>query len=196
MEIPAENLTEKSLEAVTGKNPSAVYSVNFTKVADYNAEQKTVLQKPTANGALREKSGNVEKSEKGEKTFSGKVFRRRNAFVLVAIAAVCVFHFAFQFLFQTQIAEDRSQIEIPAVAEEVRSQPVESEPAAIEPAAIETVELEAKKIDYAPPRVSAPVFKRREPEAAPVAKPPAKKKVSVETRAERLRRVERSLTGV
>ena len=105
---------------------------------------------------------------------------------IAAILAVGVLHFVYQLSFiSTETSENRGMAEAPAKIEQVRQPPVEAPP----------VELEAKKTnEVTAPKPAAPVQKLQ-PQAAP-AKTQLKKKEPVETRAERLRRAEKILTGV
>lgn len=176
MNATEENLTEKALEKVSAEKPVSVYSVNFARVINNFAEKKNID---------RRKDESVENV--AQNSLSQKVFKWRNAIAVAAILAIGVFHFAFQMSFiRTEISEYRPVVNVPPVKiEPPRAAPIESKPA----------EFKAEKIDSVMPEKNLPAVKRRQSEIAPV-KPQPKKKEAVETRAERLRRAERILTGV
>lgn len=125
-------------------------------------------------------------------SFKG-LLKRRSELAFVAILVLAALHFAFQFSFIRSENIENSQVdEIPAVVnetpdkiEQVQEQAIETEPA----------KLKTKKLDDAKPPKPVAVIKQRRIEIAP-SKPLPKKKIAVESRAARLRRAERILTGV
>ena len=192
MSSQTENSTEKALEVVNERNQVAVYSVNITQSFAEPAE------KPVAAPEKRVE----EKPVAARRGFSGRVFKWRNAIAAAAIAVIGVLHFTFQLSFQNEVSENRKPIAPPPV----------NEPATIEP--LREIELDrptatasgAEKPAVAAPRRSVqPAKIRRQEAAAPapsaparpvLARPVIRKKDLVETKAERLRRAERLLTGV
>lgn len=167
-----ENSSEKSLEKVAGNKPVSVYSVNFTEGFN-NFAEKRIAPRKTAAGRMT-----------AQNSFSRIVFKRRNAVAVAAILAIGVLHFVFQMSFiRTEVSKSSPAIEVP---------PVKVEPVRAAPAAA-PVEFKAKKINAELPSKNLPATKQRQSEIAP-ARPQPKK--PVETRAERLRRAERILTGV
>jgi hypothetical protein len=186
MNASTENSTEKALEKVSAEKPVSVYSVNFNRVINNFTEKK---KKPGFLAKRKENAGAVEV----QRPFSGKVFKWRNAVAVAAILAIGVFHFVFQMSFiRREVSENRPAVEAPPV----KSETLKSEPVSVAPVETNLKEFDVKKIDAAlPPRRSVPEIRQRPADIAPV-KPPSKKKEGVETRAERLRRAERILTGI
>lgn len=183
MKVPTGISTEESLEAVSEKNPVSIYTLDFA-ATEKRGEPKSLEMRPLRDDDLRVR--------RSARHFSKKIFKWRNAAAVAAILAVGATHFVFQFTFQKEISENRRPVETPLVAEEnVAREPVAVETKPAEP------EFVPPRISIAPPRKNAPVLKPRQAQAesAPV-KPQIKKRVPAETEAERLRRVERVLTGV
>ncbi|HEY8558910.1 MAG TPA: hypothetical protein VIL74_00805 [Pyrinomonadaceae bacterium] len=175
MEVGTEKSTEKSLEKVAAGKPVSVYSVNFTKVIN-KFSGKIFVVKPNSNGVA------------APRNFSRRVFNWRNAAIAAAIMAIGVLHFAFQMsIVRNEVGENRPLYQVPPVGTEpLTAPPIESEPAPVE----------IKKIHAPlPPKSSARAVRERPIEPAPL-KPRSKKKEAVDTRAARLRRAERILTGV
>lgn len=174
MKTSTENSSENPLERVAEREQVSVYSVNFTQIINHNAEKEIII-KPIKAESLEETNAQTR--------FSKIIFKRRNAIGIAAILTIGILHFAFQISFiqseKTQVAEN------PVKIETVSEQPAETKPS----------EFEVKKADIILPPKPAPQIKQRQPELAP-AKPQLKKKDSVETRAERLRRAEKILTGI
>jgi hypothetical protein len=121
-------------------------------------------------------------------SFSGRIFTRRNITLTAAILAIGVLHFVFQISFiRREVSNTRPLFEVP---------PVKVEPLPAMPAESKPVAFESKKTD-APdhPKKSVPDVKSRRAAVVPL-KPQPRKREAVETRAERLRRAEKILTGV
>lgn len=159
------------------KKPVSVYSVNFARVINNLTDKKMILKRK--NGLLKTATQN---------SLSKKVFQWRSAVAVAAILAIGVLHFAFQMTFiNREVGKNRPVIEVP---------PVKIEPARVEPIIIAPTEFEAKKVK-APlaPKAGRTVIKQRAVEFAPLKAQP-KKKDAFESRAERLRRAEKILTGV
>lgn len=131
-------------------------------------------------------------------SFKG-LLKRRSEMAFVVILVLAALHFAFQFSFiRSENVENSRAAEFPVRVAEF---PVKIEQA--HPQAVETgsAEIEAKKqtetkkiYNVKPPKSIVPVRQHRT-EIAP-SKPLPKKKIPVESRAARLRRAERILTGV
>ena len=176
MNASTENSTEKSLQKVSAEKPTSVYSVKFTKVINNFAEESVITKQKSSKIAA-------------QNSFSKKVFRWRNAAAMAAILAIGVFHFAFQMSFiRSEVSENRPVIEVPPVnLEPVRTAPVETESA----------DVEIRKINAElPPKRTRAVRQKQSAAFAAPSKPQLKKREAVETRAVRLRRAERILTGV
>ena len=124
-------------------------------------------------------------------SFKG-LFKRRSEIAFVAILAVAALHFALQFSFirSENIGNNRAD-EIPVKVNETPDQIEQVQEQAIE---IHPTKFKTKKSDNANPRKPVEAVKRHITEIAP-SKPLPKKKIKVESRAERLRRAERILTG-
>lgn len=178
METSTENSTEKSLEKVLEKKPVSVYSVSFADIIN-DAEREFLIERATAKKP-------VERAPQSK--LSKAVFSWRNAIAVGAILAVGVLHFAFQLSFiQLENNQNQRVAEVPAKIEQLLEQPVDNKP----------VEFKVKKADAVIPEKSAPqVVRQRQFEAAPSKQPSVKKKEAVESRAERLRRAEKLLTGI
>jgi hypothetical protein len=176
MNAAMEKLSETSLEKAFREKPVSVYNVNFTPVIN-NFTEKRFLPKRKA----------VSREIVVRKPFSKKIFKWQNAGAVAAILAIGVLHFTFQMSFiRREVSKNRSLVEVPAV---------KIEPARVAP--LETVpdEFEVNKIDAPMPKKSVLTFKLRQSEIAPAKTQPKKKEV-LESRAGRLRRAEKILTGV
>ena len=191
MNAETEILTEEKLEKVEEQKPVAVYSVNFAEALGNFTEKRLVRRRKSALG---KKSG-VEKAVV-EKSLSQKIFNWRNAVPAAAILAIGVLHFAFQIsVIRPEVSENRALMEVPPVkAEPARAVvPVEAVPAV--PAAAETKDAEPVAPQKTAVRTKSRQFEAA-PQPAPAAKPAVRKKEAVESRAERLRRAEKILTGI
>jgi hypothetical protein len=185
METSTENRTEKSLEKVLEKKPVSVYSVNFAEIIN-DAEREFLIERATAK-----------KPEKKvvQSRFSKAVFNWRNGIAVAAILAVGILHFAFQLSFiQLEYSQNQPAGEVAPKIEQLLEQPVDNKP----------VEFESKKSDVVvpekanavmPEKAAPQVVRQRSVEPVP-SKPSVKKKEAVDSRAERLRRAERILTGI
>jgi hypothetical protein len=128
-----------------------------------------------------------------------KLFNWRSEIAFVAILAIAVLHFAFQFSFiRSENVENSRAVEFPVKAAEFPVKIAQAHPQNVE---TESAEIESNKItekkkvyNAKPPKPILPVRERRI-EIAP-SKPQPKKKTPVESRAARLRRAEKILTGV
>jgi hypothetical protein len=175
MAVSTENSTEKSLQQVSENKPISVYSANFTKVINNFAGKRFVPKRRTgADGVVEPRS------------FSKKVFSWRNAAAMAAILAIGVFHFVFQMSFiRSEVSENYPLIQVPPVkVEPLRTAPVEAEPSDFK------IKKTAAEL---PPKPARTVRQQQQPEPAPLKAQPKK---AVESRAERLRRAERILTGI
>jgi hypothetical protein len=173
MNVSTKDSREKSLEKISTGKPISVYSINFAKVINKFPGKRFIPGQK--NGKLA-----------AQRSFSRKVFSWRNAAAVTAILAIGVLHFAFQMsIVRNELSENRPVVEVP---------PVKIEPLGAAPIEAESTEIETGKTDAAPSKL-ARAIKQRQPEPAPF-KPQLKKKEAVETRAARLRRAERLLTGV
>lgn len=177
MSVSTENSSKKSPGKVAAEKPVSVYSVNFARVINNLTGEKMSLKPPKNALEISRKSA-----------FSKKVFQWRNAVAVAAILAIGVLHFAFQMSFiNREVSKNRPVVEVP---------PVRIEPARVEPVRVEPSGFEAKKADV---RLSTKeprtIIRQRAVETAPLKAPP-KKKETVETRADRLRRAEKILTGI
>jgi len=179
MEVSTEKSGEKSLEIVAEKKPISVYSVNFTQIVD-DAEREFLME--------RTRSQKPEKTDE-RSSLSKKIFHWRNAIGIVAILMVGILHFSFQMSFiELEKGEKRRVAEVAPVRIEPPSAPVSAPSDETKP-----VEFEATKTNA--PLPPKPAVKSRQAEILPV-RPEPKKKEAVETRAERLRRAEKILTGI
>ena len=177
MSLQTKETTEKSLKKALEEKPVSVYSVNFARV----------INNLTENKGIQKRSGDaLEKASRS--SLSRKVFKWRNAVAVAAILVVGVLHFVFQVsVVRPELSENLKSAEVPPVKIEQLSAPFADN---------KTSEFEAKKADVLLPEKQAPRLRQRpQLEIAPVKAQP-KRKETVETRQERLRRVERILTGV
>lgn len=176
MKTSTENSSENPLErAAAEKEQASVYSVNFTQIINNHNAGKEIVIQPLKAGSLEEKNN--------QPRLSSTIFKRRNTIGIAAILVIGILHFAFQLsIIQT---EKKQVAENPVSIEQVREQPPVTKP----------VEFEATKADVVLPEKTAPQIKQRQPEIAP-SKMQLKKKEAVDTRAERLRRAEKILTGI
>ena len=175
MSTSTENSTEKSLEKVSAGKPVSVYSVSFATVINKFPGKKFIARRSSKDPVAR-------------RSFSKKVFSWRNAAAIAAILAIGVLQFALQVsVIRQDVGETRPPFQVPPV----KTEPLYTAPAVSEPARLATKKANA----VLPPKVATRAARERQPEPAPL-KPQSRKKESVETRAARLRRVERILTGV
>lgn len=123
-----------------------------------------------------------------------KLLKWRGEIAFAAILAIAVLHFAFQFSFiRSETGENSRADGFPVKIEKSRPQIVETESA---PAEIKAKKKpETNKSGNFKSSKTAPPVGSRPTEIAPV-QPLPKKKVPVESRAARLRRAERILTGI
>lgn len=176
MKISGKNSPESSLERVSEKNEISVYSVNFTQVINHHTEKELI-------GKSFQKDNPEEKASRS--MFSHKLFRWQGAIAIAVILTVAALHFTFQFSFiLSEKSENNRADGLPVKIEQLHQKPLEIKPA----------EVEAKTKDVTTLKPSPPI-KQSRIKNAPV-KPQPKKKNPVETRAERLRRAEKILTGV
>jgi hypothetical protein len=179
MDEATENKAEKSLEKVTLKKPLSVYSLNFSQALNNFAEKRNIVKRRAQSGEIA-----------ARRSFSKKLFNRRNAALLAAILTIGVLHFALQMSFiRREVSKTRPVIEVPAITVEPdTAPPVKTAPAA---------DFKSKK-DPARQAQKAvlPLKPRPQFETTPSKTTPTKKKEAVESRAERLRRAERLLTGL
>lgn len=170
---PSDNTTVLPSETVFGNKDAAVYSASFSQNEYKIREKKSDLTEISANGlnAAPTKVAFLKNSQK-----------RLSAGLGAAIIAILVSHFVWQFYFIQ--SENLQVVATPAKSEPVEKQIVESKP-----------ELKAKNQEIVKP--PPPVLPNKSPqfEATP-SQTVLKKKAPVETRAERLRRVEKALTGI
>jgi len=178
MNTSREDSTEKMLETKSEKRPVSVYSVSFTQIIS-DAEREFLME--------RAKSVKPEQTAK-QSTLSDTLFNWRNAIAVAAILVIGVLHFVFQISFiRRESAENRVPAEAPAKIEQLREKTADNKP----------VEFEAKKADeVVVPEKNKRAIKQNRPEAIAVKPPPKKREQPAETRAERLRRAERILTGI
>ncbi len=181
------NLSEKSLEKVSGEKPVSLYSLSFTQIVN-DAEREFLIARSKVIKPKKLKAIKIKRAD-NRSSFSKRVFNWRNAAVIAAILAVGVLQFIYQL---SVIKTENTQLpEPPAKSKQIREQPAVAVPAA----------FDAKKVEIALPEKPAPVIRQpkivrqSEVENAP-SKLPLKKKEAVETRAERLRRAEKILTGI
>ena len=176
MDVSTKNSTEKSLEKVSADKPISVYTVNFAKVIGKFPRRKFALKRKAEASAGR-----------AQNSFSKKVFNRRNAVITAALLAVGVLHFAFQISFiRNEVSENRPVTEVP---------PVKIEPVSAVPFVEKSAETENRKSDDVVPSKTVRALRTpRQAESSTFGKPPPKK--SVGSRAARLRRAEKILTGV
>lgn len=175
-----EKQTVESLDKVVKeKNPVSVYSISFASPIISDEEKNFLMSRvPVPNIARRANQSN----------FSKAVFNRRNAAIAAAIITIGILHFAFQVSFiRSEISENRPVVEAPVI----KPEPVSSQIIEVPSNHFET----ENAIKSAPVKTAVPAARRTQFETAPV-KPQIKKKESLETPAERLRRVEKALTGV
>ena len=183
MEVSTQNSTDKSLEKVSIGKPISVYTANFSKVIAKFPRTKSALKRklPVAKPAAREDS------------FSKKVFSWRNVSAAAAILVIGVLHFALQVSFiRSEVTENRPPVEVPPVTVE---QPAHAavpvveteEPAIVQP---------KRTIESSSPKQARVVRQRQTEFIAPPVKAQPRQREAVESRAVRLRRAERILTGV
>ena len=176
MNATTESSTEKSLLKVSAEKPVSVYSANFERVINNFAEKRFIRKRKAKSGKIAV-----------QKTLSKKIFKWQNVVAVAAILAIGVLHFTFQMAFiSREVSKNRLAVEVPAVNIETDR---------VAPVAAPPTEFEMKKINSPQPQKSVPAVKPRQGEIVPV-KPQSKKKEAVESRAERLRRAEKILTGV
>ncbi|HVE59235.1 MAG TPA: hypothetical protein VNB22_20595 [Pyrinomonadaceae bacterium] len=175
MKTSTENSSENPLERAAEKEQISVYSVNFTQIVNNHNAEKEIIVKPLTAESPEERKKRLR--------LSGTILKRRNTIGIAAILVVGILHFAFQL---SVIQTEKKQVaENPVSIEQVREQPAETKPG----------EFQATKTDVILPEKTAPQIKQRQPEIAPL-KPQLKKKEAIDSRAERLRRAEKILTGI
>ena len=179
MDAATENKAEKSLEKVTVKKPLSVYSLNFSRALNNFAEKRHIVMRRAGSGEVEWRRGSL----------SGKIFNRRNAVLLAAILTIGVLHFALQMSFiRKEVSKTRPAIEVPAI----QMEPVAAPPVNVQPAA----DFDSKKMPARQPQKAVlPLKSRPQFDTAP-AKMTPKRKEAGESRAARLRRAERLLTGI
>ncbi len=177
MDVSTKNSSEKSLEKISAGKPISVYTVNFAEVINKFPGTRFLPQRKTDADEIAAQS-----------SFSKKVFCWRNAAAVVSILAIGVLHFVFQISFiRSEVSENRPILEVPPIKiESVSAAPVETG----------SIKNKAKKSEtLASPKNVRAAVRQRQMEPAPL-KPQLKKREAVESRAARLRRAERILTGV
>lgn len=184
MNAETEILTEESLENAPEQKPVAVYSVNFANAIGNFTEKRLVRRRSSAVG----------KKSPVKKSLSRKIFNWRNAVPVAAILAIGVLHFAFQMsVIRPEVSENRPVGEVPPVKIEApRALTVEAVPAIADPKKPEVATAPQKTALRIKPRQN----EIRQSEIARSKPPVIRKKEAVESRAERLRRAERLLTGI
>jgi anti-sigma-K factor RskA len=197
MENQTENSTEKALEVIAENNSLSVYTVNFTQHIS-GANESQLL--PSA----AEKQCAAEAKKRG--AVSRQLFRWRSAIAISAILAVAVLHFTYQLSFQTIAVENQTAATpVPVAEKTLREETAQNKPVEIEAEIIDEkslrkrVSLDDKKVslDEKPSRDKVLKVKSRPIENAAVRQAPQnRKRIIVETRAERLRRAEKILTGI
>lgn len=128
-----------------------------------------------------------------------RLFKWRSEIAFVAILVIAAAHLAFQFsIIRSENVENSRAVEFPVNIAEI---PVKIEQIHPQTIKTESAEIEAKKkaetkkiYNVKPPKPILPVRERRI-EIAPFT-PQPKKRTPVESRAARLRRAEKILTGV
>ena len=135
----------------------------------------------------------------GKNSSFKRLFKWRSEIAFVAILVIAAAHLAFQFsIIRSENVENSRALEFPVNAAEI---PVKIEQIQLQTIKTESAEIEAEKktetkkiYNVKPPKPILPVRERRT-EIAP-SRPQPKKKTPVESRAARLRRAEKILTGV
>lgn len=168
-------LPEKSREKASGKDQVSVYSVDFTPLIKNTDESGRVV-------TLSE-TGDLKKTAKPTLGFGTKL-KPRPVWVVAAILLISIFHFSFQMIFIVSEKFAGSEpVEAMVKSELIDQSSNENKPP----------EFEIKTINSPLPPKPAETEKKPAAEISP--KPSFKKKTPVETRAERLRRTEKFLTG-
>jgi hypothetical protein len=178
MNTSTKNSIENTLERASAEKPVSVFTISFTPNFNRRAEMEEVLEPlKTENTA----------SENKQNPVSGMIFQWRNAIAVAAILIIGVLHFVFQISFiQSEKNENRRIAEVPPVKiEQLFEKPVDNKP----------LGFGIKKANVAMPEKSAPALKARPRELVP-ARPQLRKRETSESRAGRLRRAEKILTGI
>ena len=179
MNKSAETLTKTSIEAVSEENPVSDYSISFVP--------------PFMMDAGRDFDKTAVSDAPAKPSFSRKISRWQKAFIIAAILTVAALHFVIQSSFvESETGKNLSVDEIPAQLEQIPP-PIAAGREDFQPGQNDTTVFKAKKINEATPKI-LPQIKPRQNETD-VSKP-VKKKDGGETRAERLRRAEKILTGI
>lgn len=189
MNAETEISTQESLEKSPEQKPVAVYSVNFANAIGNFTEKRLVRRRRSA----------VSKAAPVKKSLSRKIFNWRNAVPVAAILAIGVLHFAFQMsVIRPEVSENRPVVEVPPVTMEApRALTVEAVPAIADTKKVEASAAPQKTALRVKPRqAEIRQSEIRQSEIAPSKQPVSRKKETVESRAERLRRAERLLTGI
>ena len=164
------------METIGQEKSASVYSLSFTQIINNFAKKKIV--KPLESGEIAPTDD--------RSAFSKVVFRRRNAIAVAAILAIGILHFAFQMSFiQRENKENPYASEMVVAPSKVVERSI----------VIASSEFEMNEADDVKREKAAPAFKQARIETAP-SKMPSKKNDFAETRAERLRRAEKILTGI
>ncbi|MBS1797850.1 MAG: hypothetical protein JSS81_28780 [Acidobacteria bacterium] len=175
MSTSTENSAGLASETAASAKPLAVYTADFSQLLD--EREKAFLLGRTKNV----KAGTTAVG----RAFPRSVINRRSGLALAAILAVGVGHFFLQMSFiNRQNREALRAAEVPPVAEAVSAPDAVVEPAAYTPA----------KEAPAPPERTTPAAKPRIEVLPP--KPALRKRAAPESRAARLRRAEKILTGI
>jgi serine/threonine protein kinase len=169
----SENSIVSPFEAISGNKKVAVYSANFSPNQYKIREKKSDLTEIAATGrnVSAIKTSFLRNSQKSLSAVLG-----------AAIFTILVSHFVWQFYF---IRSENPQI----VATTAKTQPVDRQVPETKP------EPKAENREYVKPPPTVLPDKTPPFEAKP-SQTVLKKKAPVETRAERLRRVEKALTGI
>lgn len=178
-DVSTGSLTAVPAETVSENKDVAVYSVNFSQKENKIRERKSNLNRIAPS---------ERKVSPTEKSFLRKPQQKRFTVTGAGILAIIILHFAWQFSFIQ--SENLQNAEMSARSEQSERQIVEIEP-----------EYEAKNRNFANPVSLPKIILPAEPlpEVKPlqtVSQPVLKKKTPLESRSERLRRVEKALTGI
>jgi hypothetical protein len=162
----------QSSEKVSDNKNVAVYSVSFSDRKNAKEKFNTVSSSENQQSASRSETSTARNWQKSRSMIAG-----------ASILAILVAHFVWQFYFvrkeNLQIAGATGKVA------ETDKQIVETQ-----------TEYETKNQEIGvPPKIKAPIVESPQAEIKP-SQTFLKKKVPVETKAERLRRVEKALTGI
>lgn len=185
MNASTENSAEKSLENIATGKPVSVCSISFAPLIT-DEEREFIMQRLTAKKTV---------SPARQTALKKFVFNWRSAAIAAAILTIGILHFAFQMTFiRSEVSKVRPAMETQMAVESAA--PVKQE---IEtPAPIAPIQEEQKQANNAAvPGKVLPAVRRPQAETAPVRQQSQPKRREMpETREERLRRVEKMLTGV